>query len=234
LYAKADDDYMISYKDFASLYPFTNYNTEYPVGHPDDVYVCRESERDVHWTTASQNRFKGILKVLVLPPQHLKIPVLPLKLEGDGRLLFPLCRRCCELYPTGKRISDYKCVHSDQERMFVTTVTHLELNEALDSGYAVHKLYRYYDYSEAPQAALWDADLFKSYVNEFMKIKLQASGWPLAIEKEECAEKREELKQKFIDDTRQRFGIDLEREKIDKGKNAGLRYIAKLALNSLR
>lgn len=34
----------------------------------------------------------GVVKVLVLPPKRLYIPVLPLKV--DGKLLFPLCRSC--------------------------------------------------------------------------------------------------------------------------------------------
>ncbi len=60
------------------------------------------------------------------------------------------------------------CPHRrDEDRGFVTTLTHLELNLALEKGYRVIKLY---------SALVWDRwspDLFKDYIRDFMKIKVK-------------------------------------------------------------
>uniref|UniRef100_A0A1I8BMX7 DNA-directed DNA polymerase n=1 Tax=Meloidogyne hapla TaxID=6305 RepID=A0A1I8BMX7_MELHA len=51
----------ISYYDVTSLYPFTNFITNYPVGHPK-VHTLNE---EVHWTKSSDNRFPfSLMKVL--------------------------------------------------------------------------------------------------------------------------------------------------------------------------
>jgi len=57
----------------------------------------------------------------------------------------------------------------------------------------------------------------------WLKIKQQASGWPLWV-------KSEEDKQKYIRDYQKHEGIPLEYEKIN--KNEALRFIAKIMLNS--
>jgi hypothetical protein len=52
--------------------------TSYPVGHPK-VHVMKRSEQIVNW---NKSPYKGILKVLVLPPKELDVPVLPVKFDG--------------------------------------------------------------------------------------------------------------------------------------------------------
>ena len=96
IFETAEEGYKISYKDFTSLYPFTNYQTEYPVGHPTVIYP---DETHVHWTSPNDNPYKGLLKVLVIPPRGLAVPVLPVRF--DARLLFPLCKKCSLRYPEG-------------------------------------------------------------------------------------------------------------------------------------
>ena len=66
--------------------------------------------------------------------------------------------------------------------------------------------------------------LFENYVNKWLKIKQQASGWP-----KWCT--TEALKQKYIRDYYAKEGIQLEYSQII--KNVGLRNIAKLMLNSM-
>ena len=171
LYHEVQPGQKISYKDFTSLYPYTNFKTEYPVGHPT-VKLIPLNEQDVNWTSAADNPHKGVLKVLVIPPQNIKVPVLPVRFKNDERLLFTLCKKCALQFPKGGRNKDYKCTHSERERQFVSTCTHIELNEALDAGYRVTKCYRVVEYSE------WDNTVFQGYVQEFMKIKLEASGSP--------------------------------------------------------
>ena len=127
LYHKAKPGQRISYKDFTSLYPYTNFETAYPVGHPT-VRVFKQHDQAVNWTRANHNPYKGILKVLVVPPQNIKVPVLPVRLDSDERLLFTLCKTCAADYPEGGRLPDYKCQHPEEKREFISTCTHIELN----------------------------------------------------------------------------------------------------------
>lgn len=66
--------------------------------------------------------------------------------------------------------------------------------------------------------------LFTGYINTFFKLKVEASGWPDGVLTEEqqvaCAERYLE-----------REGIELDRTAV--GYNEGLRFIAKILLNSL-
>ena len=67
-------------------------------------------------------------------------------------------------------------------------------------------------------------ELFKEYVNTFLKIKQQASGYPPW-----CV--TDEQKQRYVDDYYEHEGIRLDPNEIE--YNSGLRYLAKLMLNSL-
>ena len=79
----------------------------------------------------------------------------------------------------------------------------------------VHEVWHFPEHTDA---------LFKEYVNTFLKIKQEASGYP-----EWCV--TEEQKQAYIDDYYEHEGIRLDPTKIR--KNPGMRSIAKLMLNSL-
>jgi len=65
--------------------------------------------------------------------------------------------------------------------------------------------------------------LFSDYVNTFLRLKAQASGWPEGVT-------TEEEKDRFLDEFFEQEGVRLVKD--DVGFNAGLRQIAKLALNS--
>ena len=67
-------------------------------------------------------------------------------------------------------------------------------------------------------------DVFKEYIQKWLKIKSEASGWPSS-----CVTLED--KNNFIHEFKEREDVDLEPEKIE--KNPGLRYIAKLMLNTL-
>ena len=85
VYHEAKPGEKISYLDVTSLYPFINSIARYPVGNPT-VHVLNE---DVHWTKPEDLPYQiALLKVFVVPPKNLDIPVLPMKLDQDNRLFF--------------------------------------------------------------------------------------------------------------------------------------------------
>ena len=67
--------------------------------------------------------------------------------------------------------------------------------------------------------------LFKDYVNTWLKIKEEASGWPRHVGDDPLK------RQRHLDDYRDKEGIELGPEKIE--KNPGLRTLAKMMLNSM-
>ncbi|KAL3087668.1 hypothetical protein niasHT_028974 [Heterodera trifolii] len=211
----------ISYKDFTSLYPWTNFSTDYPLGHPK-IISFPVNEQTVNWRSPSDNPYKGLLKVLLLPPNNsIKVTVMPIKF--DERLLFPLCQKCAKhitaKYPNGLKDNEYSCPHfNPNDRAFVSTCTHLELNAALEAGYTARKLFHVLQYDQ------WSNNVFKSYVSEMMALKIHATGFPSWCESEE--QKRE-----YIEECWMKFAIKLDKEKMK--SEPGKRYIAKLCLNSL-
>jgi hypothetical protein len=71
------------------------------------------------------------MTVEVLPPKGTMIPALGRKV-ADG-LLFASCYRCYEEMVKKKKVTrvlkpDYKCEHSDEERKYVDTLTHVDVN----------------------------------------------------------------------------------------------------------
>uniref|UniRef100_A0A914M0Y3 DNA-directed DNA polymerase n=1 Tax=Meloidogyne incognita TaxID=6306 RepID=A0A914M0Y3_MELIC len=213
---KAKAGERISYYDVTSLYPFINVTTNYPVGHPT-VHVINKI---VKWTSSKDNDFPlAILKVFIVPPRKIDVPVLPMKLEKDGRLLFPLCAACAKNYPTGGVFENYQCRHNDEERGWVSTCTSIELNVALDEGYMVTKLFRVLEYTKS------DNKLFQPYISEFMAQKIHSSGFDSNIKDNIEAECQ------FIEECNEKFGIKLDRSKMI--PNKGRRTQAKLMLNNL-
>ncbi|KAH7697877.1 hypothetical protein AAVH_35036 [Aphelenchoides avenae] len=211
LRAKPGQGRQLSYFDIQSLYPATNFYTEYPLGVPN-VIVKGEP---VNWSCPDDVEYKGLYKVLVLPPTDLRHPVLPAKF--DDRLLFPLCRTCAIDYEKkSTRVDGYRCTHTDAQRSFACTVTHLELMEALRRGYKV----KYFD--RAWHWERWSADVFKPYVRQFMKLKIEASGYPDDVA-------TDAQKQRFIEENERVYGIKLDPNSIR--KNKAKRQIAKLCLN---
>jgi hypothetical protein len=153
LFAESGKDYRIGYKDFCSLYPATMNETEYPIGHPERIILNQE----VNWTSSRDNKYKGIIKAFVIPPQHMRVPVLPMKLK-NGRLAFPLCSQCSADHQKGLKASAYSCTHNDEERGWVATLTHIELNAALDRGYRLTSLIRVLHWKK------WSSEVFKPYI----------------------------------------------------------------------
>lgn len=79
LHAQTDEDTDIKYFDVTSLYPFINKTGKIPLGRPQIVTKNFD---------LLQN-YEGFIKCRILPPRHLYMPVLPMKI--NNKLLFGLC-----------------------------------------------------------------------------------------------------------------------------------------------
>lgn len=80
--------------------------------------------------------------------------------------------------------------------------------------FQIHEVYHFQQTSDS---------LFRPYIDLFLKIKQESSGWPA-----EC--KTEAEKNEYIRLYKEKEGVTLDPSKIS--KNPGRRQVAKLALNS--
>ena len=159
---------------------------------------------------ADISTYFGLIKCTVLPPHGLFHPVLPYRTKD--KLMFPLCKTCADT------LNQNPCIHSDEERAILGTWCHVELMKAIEKGYEVLKIHEVWHWEQTTDK------LFKQYVDMFLKIKQEASGYP-----KDCV--TDEQKQRYIEEYYQHEGIRLDPNKIE--LNPGLRHLAKLALNSL-
>lgn len=150
-----NEDEKIIYQDVTSLYPYVLVKNAYPIGHPE-VFT--------EFYDKNISGYFGFVKCKVLPPQDLYIPVLPMR-DEKKRLLFPLCEVCAETKPA-------ECHHSEEERCLIGTWFTGELNKAIEKGYIIKKIYEVLHYKERSK------DIFKEYVQKWLKLKTEASGWP--------------------------------------------------------
>ena len=170
------------------------------VGHPE---IITENFADI-------STYFGLIKCTVLPPRGLLHPVLPYRAEG--KLMFPLCKTCADT------LNQNPCTHTDEERAILGTWCHVELMKAIEKGYEVLEIHEVWHWEETTD------ELFSDYVNMYLKIKQEASGYP-----KHCV--TDEQKQQYIDEYYEHEGIRLDPNKIE--YNPGLRFLAKLSLNSL-
>jgi hypothetical protein len=207
MYAESTEDTLIQYFDVTSLYPYINKTGKIPIGHPN-IITGNFDELD---------NYEGLVKCRIVPPRKLYIPVLPIKC--NGKLMFTLCRTCSDTYENGV------CSHSQNDRAITGTWVIDEVKMALSQDYNLLKIYEVWHFDEIAQ---YDADsktggLFTEYVNTFLKVKQEASGWP-----DWCTTEKD--KQQYIQQYFEREGIMLECGKIE--ENPGLRLLAKIILNS--
>ena len=202
LYHEVEGEEEIKYYDICSLYPYINKYFEYPLKHPE-VFTSNFSSNPTE-------EYFGLIKCVVTPPRGLFHPVLPYR--SQGRLMFPLCRTCCE-----EGLSDaWCCCHEEEERALEGTWCTPELKKAEELGYRITKIYEVWHYPER-------GIVFAEYVNTFLKLKVEASGWP-----SECTS--EEAKEEYLRQFEEREDVRLDANNIV--NNAGLRSLAKLMLNS--
>jgi hypothetical protein len=217
---ECQENEVLKYYDFTSLYPYVLVSNAYPVGHPK---VISENFGEI-------SQYFGFIKCKILPPKQLYIPVLPLKL--DKKLVFPLCSKCV----MSKNINS--CEYSDKERVLCGTWTSIEVQKAISLGYEIKSILEILHYENRSN------EIFQPYIKTWLKIKTESSDWP-----KNCT--TPEAKQEFIREFYERegllffetliiyfwltlwyfTGIELDENKIF--RNSGLRFIAKLMLNSL-
>ena len=205
----------IQYTDICSLYPFVCKRGRFPVGHPR-IYLGEECNELTGGNNNDLTRVEGLVKCKILPPRNgVYLPVLPVKM--NGRLMFALCRSCCG----ESKLVD--CDHEQaDERAFTGVWVVDELRKAVELGYAILEIYVIWHYDHATQydQTTGRGGLFAQYVNTFLKIKTQASGWPAGCSSEEA-------KMRYLRDYKDKEGITLDSDKIE--KNGGLRSVAKLS-----
>ena len=126
--------------------------------------------------------------------------------------MFPLCKTCADT------LDQNPCTHTDEERAILGTWCHVELMKAIEKGYEVLEIHEVWHWEETTN------QLFSPYVNLYLKRKQEASGYP-----KHCV--TDEQKQRYIDEYYEHEGIRLDPDKIE--YNSGLRWLAKLMLNSL-
>lgn len=207
LYYKGREGEKIHYLDFCSLYPSVNKYAEYPIKEPVILTKDFGDIRD----------YFGIAKIKILPPRGLYHPVLPLKI--NDKLTFSLCRTCA------KKQNQEPCTCSDDDRCLLGTWCTPEIRKALDCGYTLLKVYEIYHWEETDRydPTTGKGGLFGAYINLFLKIKQEASGWPDWVQSEED-------KLEFIKYYEGKEGIRLDPGNVE--KNLAPRSIAKLLLNS--
>ena len=161
LHYKAWENETKQYVDVMSLYPYICKYFKFPVGHPV-----------IHVGDACR-RMGGLIKCSIIPPEKLFHPVLPF--ICNNKLMFCLCRTCVLTSS-----SSDGCVHSrDEDRALAGTRVMDEVRLALQKGYRILEIYEVYEY----QVTLYDPKsgegvLFVDYINTFLKLKAEASGYP--------------------------------------------------------
>ena len=209
LYHRVTSSQKIHYIDVTSLYPWVNKTCVYPKGHPE--FISQPGHTNIQ-------QYFGLIQCKVLPPRHLHHPVLPYRHEG--KLLFPLCATCVkEEMPKRPWERTAECIHTDEQRVLTGTWCSPELSKAVALGYEVQYIYEVWHFKETCEG------LFRDYVNTWLKIKQEASGWPSWVEDDETK------RQQYLREYFEHEGIQLEYDKIE--KNPGLRTLAKMMLNSM-
>ena len=125
--------------------------------------------------------------------------------------MFPLCSACADA------MNQDDCTHSDEERCIVGTWILDEVRKAVGVGYRLEDVYEFWEY----EVTCFDKEggLLAEYVNMFLTLKQESSGYPSWVQSEEN-------KGKYIEDYRRAEGIALDKASIS--KNAGQPTLAKL------
>ncbi|XP_065203901.1 uncharacterized protein LOC135833993 [Planococcus citri] len=138
----------------------------------------------------------------------------------DVNSLYPYVNKTC-----ASEENKLACNHSDNEREIMGTYTCIELNKAVEKGYQIKEIYEVWAYKSTKYNIQTNSGgLFVNYINTFLKIKQEASGFPPHVQSDDD-------KRKFIEEMKLREGVTLDLEKIE--PNPGLRSLSKLCLNSL-
>ena len=192
-----------------SFYRYVDFTSLYPWCNKNTYNVVGHPQI-ITENFGDVSTYFGLIKCTVLPPRGLFHPVLPYRTQN--KLMFPLCKTCTDT------LNQNPCTHTDEERAILGTWCHVELMKAIEKGYQVLEIHEVWHWEETTD------QLFSPYVNLYLKRKQEASGYP-----KHCV--TDEQKQQYIDEYYEHEGIRLDPNNIE--YNPGLRFLAKLMLNSL-
>jgi hypothetical protein len=206
LYHVCDSDEKIFYMDFTSLYPFVVKRKRYPIGHP--IRITENFDPNI-------SVYEGFIFCKILPPRNLYFAVLPVRMRN--KLIFPLCLKCA--YDQNNQ----DCFHIDAERCLVGTWTTMELKKALEKSYKLIEVYEIWHFRELSPQHIGEPGIFTEFINTYIKLKVESSGWP----KNDMSENE---KDEYVQLYKEREDIILKKEDID--YNPGMRAIGKLVVVS--
>lgn len=211
-YAKSNGQKIIKFADVCSLYPFICKYGVFPVGHPAISYGSRNMPKPEEF-----KNIVGFASILILPPKNLRLPLLGAKI--NNKLMFGLCNECMSTsYPDS-------CPHSDEQRMIKGTYASCEIVKALELGYKLVEICEVWRYASSKfDPNTGKGGIFATYIDKFLKLKQEASGYPSRVVTEED-------KDAFIQEMKDRENVELDKDKVE--SNPGLRSLAKMCLNSL-
>jgi hypothetical protein len=118
------------------------------------------------------------------------------------------------------------CEHTeDEERALTGTWVMDEVRLAVEKGYRILEIYEVYEYRvNGYDPHTGEGGLFVDYINTFLKLKAEASGY-------RCWVRGPDDEEHYIESFWQSEGIRLDRESVR--ANAARRRLAKLCLNSM-
>ena len=207
LFHTKKEDETIKYYDITSLYPFLQKYKRYPINHPK---IISDNFQTIE-------HYFGLAKIRILPPKKLNIPILPMKI--NGKLIFTLCCKCAE--------ENIKlCVHNDNERCLEGTWCTPEILKAIEYHYKIFKIYEvwHFENTDCFNKDTKSGGIFTEYIHTFLKMKQEASGFPLNVKSTE--EQNIYIKEYFENE-------DILLESSNIVKNPGIRKVSKIMLNSL-
>ena len=116
---------------------------------------------------------EGLIKCTVVPPTELYHPVLPFRC--NKKLLLCLCRKCVLEQNTRGECQYFSDVESAISGTWVTD----EIRMAVEKGYRILEIEEVYEYKVTQyNRDTGDGGLFVKYINTFLKLKREASGYP--------------------------------------------------------
>ena len=134
-------------------------------------------------------------------------------------MIFCLCRKCAEIE------NQNNCTHNKEERSLTRTWIIDEVRKAVEMGYTILTMYKFFEY----QVTQYDKESgegghFVDYINTFLKIKAEASGYPNWV-------KIEEQKNEFIESFLNSENILLDRNLIE--KNSAKTWFSQTSIKQL-
>ena len=148
----------------------------------------------------------------VLAPDNLFIPCLAHKM--DGKLMFCLCGT----FATSEFVQRLPCVLNEVERSWIDIYTSIDIERGQERGYKILEFMEIWHYHNG------GSKIFKDFILNIVRRKLECSGFPLSCESEES-------KRDYVGFLKEKCGMDIRMGDIRKYL-AG-RYLNKIMANSV-